>query len=270
MADIPDRGGSATAQLKKAVNAGLLAVLGLNFMLWYASSDVYARWEGVPPPPSERGARLMTLGDAQFSYRFGAITLQNLGDGGGRVTSLRDYDYGRLGKWFWLLNSLDPASNHVPMAAAYYFGGSGTPKDIRIVVEYLAAIGVNPVGNKWRWLVHAIFLARHHLNDLKLALDLAYRLAKMEPIGDTLPEWARQMPAFVLTEQGDKQAARKIIENLLLGGRRFHPNEVNFMKHWLTVELGVDPQEVDMIIKMRGKDDGPPPDGPRIAPPSPE
>jgi hypothetical protein len=257
------------AQLKKAINAGLLGMLALNFLFWLASSDLYARWEGVPPPPSSSGARMMTLGDAQFSYRFGAITLQNLGDGGGRVTSLRDYDYQRLGKWFWLLDSLDPASNHVPMVAAFYFGGSGTPKDVAVVVDYLATVGSNPAGNKWRWLAHAIFLARHHLKDLKLALDLAYRLAKMEPVGDTLPEWARHMPAFVLNDQGDKEAARKIVESLLLSSRRFHPNEVNFMKAWLVEQLGVDQAEVDMIIKMRGTDTAAP-DGPRLAPPAPE
>lgn len=242
------------ARARKATNAALLLVLGANFLFWLGTSDIYAKWDGVPPVPTPRGALMMTLSDAQFSYRFGAITLQGLGDYGGQVTPLKDYDYGRLEKWFWLLHELDPASNHVPMLAAYYFGAARDPEDAAVVVRYLATIGQNPAGNKWRWLVHAIFMARHRLHDLQLALDLAYKLSKMEPVGDTLPQWAYHMPAFVLEEKGDQEAARKIVEDLLTSSRRFHPNEVNFMKDYLVDQLGVDPKKVDQILALRGED----------------
>ena len=243
------------ARAKQAVNLAAIAILGLNVLFWVASSDIFAKWDGVPPVPTRDGALMMTLGDPQFSYRFGAITLQNLGDTGGQTTPLKDYNYQKLGQWFWLLDSLDPASNHVPMLAAYYFGATRAPKDVAVLVDYLGKIGQNPYGNKWRWLVQAIFLARHRLHDLHLSLDLAYKLAKMQPIGDTLPEWAHQMPAFVLKEQGDKQAARNIVEDLLMSSQHFHPHEVNFMKSYLVEQLGVDPKEADQIIKMRGSED---------------
>lgn len=249
------------ARTRQLVNVAAVAFLGLNALFWTASSDLFARWEGVPPVPTRECALMMTLGDSQFSYRFGAITLQNLGDGGGQTIPLKDYNFEKLGKWFWLLNYLDPASDHVPMLAAYYFGAVRTPKDVAVLVDYLGQIGQSPYGSKWRWLVQAIFLARHRLHDLHQALDLAYKLSRMEPVGDTLPEWARQMPAFVLKEQGDKQAARKIVEDLLASSQHFHPNEVNFMKGYLVDQLGVDPKEADQIIKMRGNEDeiAPPP-----------
>lgn len=240
--------------LKRNINIALYAALGLNVLFWIGSSDVFSRWEGVPPVPSKEGALIMGLGDAQFSYRFGAITLQGLGDGGGQVTPLKDYDYEKLGQWFWLLHGLDPASNDVPMLAAYYFGGTPVPKDVAVVVDYLGVIGQNPAGNKWRWLAHAIFLARHRMNDMDLSLDLAYKLSKMEPVGDTLPIWARQMPAFVLAEKGDKQAAREIVENILLSSQQFHPNEVNFMKGYLSEQLGVSQEEVNLLMKRRRED----------------
>ena len=258
------------ARTRRLVNAAAIVILGFNALLWLATSNIYARWEGVPPVPSRDGALMMTLSDPQFSYRFGAITLQNLGDTGGQTTPLKDYSYEKLGKWFWLLNDLDPASNHVPMLAAYYFGATRAPKDVAVLVDYLGVIGQNPYGNKWRWLVQAIFFARHRLHDMKLSLDLAYKLAKMQPVGDTLPEWARQMPAFVLKEQGDKQAARKIVEDLLTSSQHFHPNEVNFMKSYLVEQLGVDQKEADQIVKMRGnEDEAAPPDAP-LPPPEPQ
>lgn len=244
---------AAQHQPKTAVNILLGVSAALTFAAWLGASDIYARWDGVPPVPTKQSSVIMGLGDQEFAYRFGAITLQNLGDTGGQVTPLKDYDYEELGKWFALLDQLDPVSDHVPMLAAFYFGATLVPKDVRVVYDYLARIGDNPAGQKWRWLVHAIFLARHRLDDLDLALNLAYKLAKMQPIDDTLPGWARQMPALVLTAKGDHQDAKKIIEDLLLSSQRFHPNEVNFMRDYLINQLGVDPAEVKAIMTMRGK-----------------
>lgn len=143
--------------LRLRINLFLALALALNVGFWYGAHETFAHWGGVPPVPTKNGARIMTLGDEQFSHRFGAITLQNLGNSGGRVTAVKDYDYKKLGEWFWLLHDLDPASNHVPMLAAYYFGATQKPEDLAVVVNYLGAIGQNPVANKWRWLAQAIF-----------------------------------------------------------------------------------------------------------------
>ncbi|MCC7038556.1 MAG: hypothetical protein IT560_14805 [Alphaproteobacteria bacterium] len=240
---------------KSRLNIVLVAALALNLAFWAGSRFIYAKWEGVPPVPTHDGAAMMALGDQQFAYRLGAITLQNLGDSGGRVTPIRNYDYARLGAWFKLLDDLDPASDHVPMLAAYYFGATRVPADVAVVVDYLSHVGVRPVGSKWRWLVQAVFLARHRLGDLQLALDLAYKLSKMQLVDDVLPGWARQMPAFVLKEQGDREDARKIITELLQTGHGFHPNEVNYMKTYLVEELGVPQAEVDKIMSERNIDD---------------
>jgi len=242
---------SGGADARTRANILLAAALALNLAFWAGSKFIYAKWEGVPPVPTRDGAAMMALGDTQFAYRLGAITLQNLGDSGGRVTPIRSYDYARLGAWFKLLDDLDPASDHVPMLAAYYFGATRVPADVAVVVDYLSVAGVRPIGSKWRWLVHAIFLARHRLGDLQLALDLAYKLSKMQLVDDAMPAWARQMPAFVLKEQGDREDARKIITELLLTGHGFHPNEINFMKSYLTEDLGVPPAEVERIMSER-------------------
>lgn len=240
-----------SAGLRHRVNVMLALCCAATVALWMGSSHVQAKWSGVPPVPSRSGAVMMTLGDTQFSYRFGAITLQNLGNTGGNVVAVKDYDYKKLGEWFWLLHGLDPASNHVPMMAAYYFGATPVKEDLAVVVDYLAEVGQIPVGNKWRWLAHAVFLARHRMHDLDRALDYAYRLSKMEPAGDTLPLWARQMPAFVLSEQGEKDSSRKIVEEILLTADDLHPNEVNFMAAYLVEQLGVSQDEVQRILNMR-------------------
>jgi hypothetical protein len=260
----------AAERAKKSVNALVLLFLGLNWAFWLGTSDVFAKWDGVPPVPTHDGAMIMALGDTQFAYRFGAITLQSLGDEGGHTTPLKDYSYEMLHDWFWVLYSFDPLSDHVPMVAAYYFGATRTPSDVKYIVEYLGRIGQSPYGRKWRWLVQAIVLAYHNMHDKQLALDLSYKLAGLKLVDDTLPEWARRMPAFILAEKGDTKAARKIVEDMLLNRRQgYHPEEINAMKAFLVEQLAVDPAEVDEIIALRGKDVAEPPAKP-LPPQQPE
>lgn len=243
--------------LRQRINIFLAGFFFLNFLLWFGSSDYFPRWQGVPPVPGEKGAVMMALGDRQFAYRSGALTLQNLGDTGGQTTPLKLYNYEKLGKWFFLLHGLDPVSDHVSMAAAYYFGATRVPKDVRIVVDFLSVAGDSPIGEKWRWLAQASYLARHRLNDLQLSLDLAYKLSKLQIYG-TMPMWARQMPAFILSAQGDKQDARALMLQILMSETNIHPNEINFMKAYLIEQTGMSPQEVDAVIAMRGKQQGAP------------
>jgi hypothetical protein len=227
-------------------------------MFWAASREIYSKWDGVPPVPSTRGAVMMSLGDKEFSFRFLAMTLQNLGDVGRDVTPLKNYDYARLGKWFFLLNSLDPASDHVPMIAAYYFGATHIPKDVAVIVDYLSAVGQIPVGEKWRWLAHAAYLAQHRLNDTDLALRFAYKLVSMNrDQGVEMPQWARQMPAFILNNHGDKEAAKKLMMNMLVSEKTARPEEVNFMKSFLIEQLGADPAEVEAAMRLRSNGDSP-------------
>lgn len=235
------------------VTLALNVALGACVLLWFVTSDLTARWVGVPPVPSPKAASLMALGDQQLAYRSGAMTLQNLGDGGGRVTPLKEYNYERLGDWFSTLDALDPAADHVPMIAAYYFGATRVPGDIRYIVDYLEKAGNSPVGQKWRWLAHAAHLARHRMDDMPRALDLAYMLARITPAnGRPMPVWARQMPALLLGAQGEKEMARALIGQMLAGDDDLHPNEMNFMRAYLIEQLDTPAAEVDKIMRMRG------------------
>lgn len=178
--------------------------------------------------------------------------LQNLGDVGIDITPLKGYDYEMLGKWFFLLDSLDPLSDHVPMIAAYYFGATRIPKDVAVVADYLSSIEQASGGEKWRWLAHAVYLAQHRMHNLDLALTWAYKLSRMSQNGVDMPQWARQMPAFVLRNRGDKEAARQLMKNMLVTEKTAHPAELNFMQAYLINELGVDPEEVKALMRLRG------------------
>lgn len=215
--------------------AAVVAALCLQALFWSQTRDLRAGLEEVPPAPSPAVANALALGDHQFLYRTTTFALQNLGDEGGRVTPLKDYDYQRLGRWFSLLDQFDPRSNYLPVLVGHYFSQSPEPDHVRVVIAYLSRIALREPAQNWRWLAHAVYLARHKVKDLGLALNLAYRLAALEAPG--MPIWTRQMPAFVLAEVGDKEAARDLMEAILESDPNLAAGEIDFMREFIDTRL---------------------------------
>lgn len=228
-----------------------LAVV-LNFSLWLTLNKVQARWGNVPPAPSVEFSASAGLGDTSFSYRIIGIMLQNLGDSGGRVTALKDYNYKDLAPWFSIAMHLDPLSNYMPYLAAYYFSASQNTDQVRYLITYLEQVGISEEGEKWRFLAHAIYLARFVVKDVDLSLDLAHKLAS-HPKKD-LPNWVKQMPAFVLNQKGDKKEAYGfLLEILRSSAKSLHPNEITNMKFYICQQIlsqeeaKIDPICMDVI-----------------------
>lgn len=213
---------------------GLAIVANLAF--WTESRERRTLWRNVPPVPSERGAASAGLGDSQFAYRAQGLMLQNLGDTGGRSTALAEYDYAALERWFFLADRLDPRSDYIPMLAAWYYGASQDKDRIAHVVNYLEAVGQRPEGEKWRWLAQAVYLAQHVMKDTNRALALANLLAAST--NPDLPNWARTMPALILTARGDKEAAYAIMMGILASrADRLDPAEVNNMRIYICEQI---------------------------------
>jgi hypothetical protein len=194
---------------------------------------VQLSWDNVPPAPKPETAAFSGLGDPEISYRMAGYVLQNLGNVGGRYEALKNYDYNALGQWFYTAQSLDDRANFIPFLAAYYYGLVQEEAAYKLdpVIDYLALEGQKPYPQKWRWLAQAVFLARYKQHDMDKALKLANLLAGLKT--DTAP-WARQMPAFIHLQMGDKQAAYEVMVRMLASEHdSLDPNEVNAMRDYI-------------------------------------
>lgn len=210
----------------------LAVALVCNIGFWLSVRSVKSQWGNVPPAPKAELAASSGLGDTQLSYRIIGIMLQNLGDTGGRTTALKDYDFAELSKWFFVQNSLDHHSNYIPYLAAYYYSATQEPLKFRPVIDYLEAVGQSPEGEKWRFLAQAVYLSRFVMNDTDLALKLANQLAAHK--NPNMPSWTRQMPAFVMTQAGDKKAAYGLlVEILRSGAKTMAVEEVTNMRYYI-------------------------------------
>ena len=229
----------------------ILAVLS-NVLFWFYSRDVRSQWLNIPPVPSTFSALSTTLGDQQFASRVISMMIQNFGSTGGRVTPIKNYDFEKLGDWMMLHYRLDPKSSITPFMAAYYFGASQDPTKIRPIIEYLRVAGNSAEGERWRWLAQAVYLARFKLKDLDLSLEMAYDLAAIPK--DDYPVWAKQMPANILNQQGEKEAALQMMLSILNDkADKLHPNEVNGMVAYICEQI-LDPAEAkthDLCVDLK-------------------
>ena len=208
----------------------------LNIGFWFYAKNISATWINVPPVPSKLSATLTTLGDEQFASRLIFTKLLNLGSEGGRITPIKNYDFEKLGRWFNLHYELDPKSDSAPYLAAFYYGASQDPSKIRPIIEYLRKAGTDTSGEKWRWLLQALYLARFKLKDLNLAMELANELTTLE--NSEMPQWTKHMSIHVLNQKGEKQAALEMTLAILQEtANKIHPNEVNAMIAYMCEQI---------------------------------
>lgn len=215
----------------------LLAVMAAaQLTFWWQTHQIRPKMTIVPEAPDARTADALALGDHQFYFRYNGFLLQNFGDGFGRTTPLKDYDYARLAAWFRLMDAMDSTSNFVPFLATYYYSQSQHTPDVRYVVDYLYEHSLRDPGRNWWWLAQAVYLARHKLEDKDLALEIAKVLS--DASGD-IPFWARQLPAYILESMGEKQAAYGIMKGVLDHYEEIPPEELRYMKYFIEDRLGM-------------------------------
>jgi hypothetical protein len=217
----------------RRIEMATLALIGVvlaQVAFWSLTRTLRVVPELVPAPPTSEALDIMALGDRQFLYRALGLEVQNFGDTAGRFTPLLEYDYARLGEWFERLDRLDPVADYAPAIAANYYGLTPTRADTRHIVTYLAAHARRDIARKWRWLAQAAYMARHKLKDLPLALDLARELAQLSNRHPGLPVWTRSMPAFILAEMGETEAARTLLGAILESEPGLSPEEVRGMR----------------------------------------
>jgi len=250
--------------MKKVIKfflSGYLLVALLGTMQWFfwngikigEGEDVQVIWEGtrsekpdlsiVPKAPTVFAVKALTFGDDQFYFRKTAFDIQNAGDTFGRTTSLQDYDYSELYKWWMILDGLDPVSNFVPPLVSYYFGSSQKPeRDLPYVIDYLEQHADRNPARKWWWYSQAIYHSKHKLKDLDRSLLLAEKLADI-PADAGAPLWVRQMPAFILEARGDLNEACEIIVNIIRDNKNIKPGEMNFMMYFIKERISAMAEE---------------------------
>lgn len=185
----------------------------------------------LPNAPSQTELKLLSLGDTVSSAKLLMLWLQTFEHQGGKFASYRDLDYVQLQQWLTAIITLDPHAEYPLLAASHLYTTVPDKNKQVLMLEFIYTQFWYAPHERWQWLAHAAILAKHRLHDLPLALKYAQAIAQYA--SPDMPLWAQSMPAFILEEMGELEAARIVLGGLLTRGYIKDPQEINFLNNRL-------------------------------------
>ncbi len=174
----------------------------------------------------------LSLGSEQLLSYLLAIRLQLHDNQAGRHIRYSQIDYELLVSWLDQIYALNPASEYPIMLASRVYSQTPDKKRLRILLDYIdRTFMLNPQLH-WRRLAEASVIAKHKLGDLKLALQMADKLAA-QPASVVMPRWARDIQFILLGDLNEFETAITIIVALLQTKAVNDPDELLFLQEKL-------------------------------------
>lgn len=199
----------------------------------------------LPVAPAAPVLALAAAGDRDLAAVAGMLWLQAFDHPPGQSIPFAELDYRRVRAWLERLLALRPEADYPLLAAIRVYAQVPDPRRQRRMIDFVReAFRARPVA-RWRWQAHAVYVARHRLDDEALALALADELAAGVRGRPEVPAFARQMHVFVRAGLGDLEGARVLLGALLAAGEVSDPNERRFLlrrlKELEAASAGTDP-----------------------------
>ena len=214
----------------------VIACLFFAFTLqvtWHASRPpLIASATDLPAPPPVEKLILLDLGDPVTMAKIVMLWLQSFDNQPGISIPFKSLDYNRLVDWLHLILCLDENARYPLFAASRLY--SEVPDDIkkRQMLDFVYQQFLDDPDSRWPTLAHAVYVAKHRLHDMQLALRYAHALASMVTDKD-IPPWVKQMEIYVLEDMGEIESARVLIGGLLESGEITDAHELEFLKQRL-------------------------------------
>ena len=197
------------------------------------------RWrataEALPDAPDTRLLHLYGLGEPDTLAKILMLWLQAFDNQPGVSIPFASLDYARVVNWLDALLDLDSRFQYPLLSASRVY--TETPDDAgkRQMLEFVHRRFQEDPERRWPWMAHGVYVAKHRIRDLQLALKYANAL-RLNVSSDTAPPWVTQMEIFVLEDLGEIESARIIIGGLLASGKLAdNDNELRFLKNKLAL-----------------------------------
>ncbi|MBI2969382.1 MAG: hypothetical protein HYY36_01410 [Gammaproteobacteria bacterium] len=208
----------------------VLAVALLAQILWHALQPApVASASALPEAPSVSFLEGIALGEPAALARILMLWLQAFDHQPGLSISFRELDYGRVIDWLDRIVRLEPRSHYALLSAARVYSEVQDDEKKRLMIAFVRDRFIEAPDERWPWVAHAVYVAKHRLEDPDLALQLAADL-RTRTSADRVPSWARQMELFILADMGETEAARFLLGAMIVNGVATDPNEIRFLQ----------------------------------------
>ena len=213
----------------------LLLALLLQLAWHYQLPEPQAQASSMSSPPQHSILELTGLGDPVALSKIVMLRLQAFDNQPGLSIPFKQLDYLKVAAWLQQVAELDRKSRYPYLAAARVYAEVQDNEKRRVMLEFIREGFLNDPVRQWPAMAHAVFVAKHRMKDLDLALDLAKDI-RLHLVDLDVPSWVRQMELFVLEEMGDLESARILLGGFLDSGIIRDDKEYRF----LSERLGAD------------------------------
>lgn len=202
-------------------------------ILWHARlASPFAQAERLPEPLPREVLRWLSFGEEAMLSRGISLWLQSFDNQPGISIPIARLNYDRIVAWLQASLELDHKNTYPLLVASTLYSDVADLTKVRTMLRFIDRQFALDPDRRWRWMAHAVLVAKHRLRDLVLAHRLADRLARLTASG-SVPSWARQMRIFLLEDLGEKAAAAALIGALLDSGQITSSQEVAFLSQRL-------------------------------------
>ena len=217
------------------VLVALVFSIGLQ-LTWHGLQDEpVARASDLSPPPAVSLLEVASLGDSVALSRLLMLRLQAFDNQPGISVPFKALDYAVLTEWLEVISSLDRQSQYPFLSAARIYAKVLDDAKKRQMLDFVHRGFLEKPNQRWPAMAHAVFIAKHRLEDLDLALELARDL-RIHATDSKVPSLVRQMELFVLEDIGDIESAKILLGSFLDSGVIRDQRELDFLKQRLGVQ----------------------------------
>ncbi len=182
----------------------------------------------LPAPLHEKILYGASLGDPVAFSKLLMLWLQGFDHQPGISIPFIQLDYTRLISWLDAVLLLDPKGQYPLLSAVRIYSEVPDEAKKRQILDFVYKKFLEAPSQRWQWMAHAVYVAKHRLQDKQLALQYA-RALREKTSSATTPDWARQMELFVLEDMGELESAQILLGGLIESGEISDQNEIKFL-----------------------------------------
>jgi len=210
----------------------LVLLAGQILFHQFRQASTAAHYQALTKPLNASVYRGIAMGSEHLMSYLLVVRLQLHDNQAGRHFSYAGIDYQLLIDWLEQITELNPASEYPMMLASRVYSQTRDHGRLRLILGFIQRRFDDNPQLHWRRLAEATVIARHQLEDLELALQMAEKLAR-QPATVVMPAWARDMRFLLLANLNELESAIAIIQALLQSAAVTDEDEQRFLQEKL-------------------------------------
>lgn len=210
----------------------LLFFISLQAYWHYYQNNLSPDYIALSEPLSDEFIKLSSLNDPISASKILMLYLQAHDNQPGLSVPFLRLDYAMVIKWLEQAVRLDERIQYPLLAASRIYSEVNDESKQRQMLKFVSNEFLNLPSERWQWMAHIIFVAKHKLKDQELALKYAKQL-RLNTTENQAPNWARHMELYILEDMDDIEAAKILIGGLLASEELQDANEIRFLENRL-------------------------------------